>query len=54
MKHHDVFGALKEALSAAPVLGYPNFSREFILDTDTSLNDQGAVLSQQGRMEKSM
>ena len=52
MKHQDVFNALKEALSTAPGLGYPDFSREFILETDTSLNGLGAVLSQQGNEGK--
>ena len=49
MKHQEVFDALKEALSTAPVLGYPNFSREFILEIDASLNGLGAILSQQGK-----
>ena len=31
----------------APVLGYPNFTREFILETDTSLKGLGTILSQQ-------
>ena len=45
-KHQDAFDALKEVLSTAPVLGYPNFSREFIVETDVSLNGLGTVLSQ--------
>ena len=48
-KHQDAFDALKEALSTAPVLGYPDFSREFIPETDASLNDLETILSQQGK-----
>ena len=47
IEHQEAFDALKEALCTAPVLGYPNFSREFILETDASLKVLGAILSQQ-------
>ena len=46
-EHQQAFDALKEALVTAPVLGYPNFNREFMLETDTYLQGLGAVLSQQ-------
>ena len=52
MKHQEAFEALKEALSTAPVLGYPDFSREFILEIVASLNGLGAILSQQGKDRK--
>ena len=53
-EHQDAFDALKEALSTAPVLGYPDFSREFILETDASLNGLGTILSQQVKDIKSI
>ena len=49
MKHQDTFDALKEALSTTPVLGYSDFSREFMLERDASLNGLGTILSQQGK-----
>ena len=47
IEHKEAFDVLKEALCTAPVLGYPNFNREFILETDASLKGLGAILSQQ-------
>ena len=47
IEHQEAFDALKEALCTAPVLRYPNFTREFILETDASLKGLGTILSQQ-------
>jgi hypothetical protein len=40
------FNKLKEALTTAPVLAYPNFKEPFILTTDASNYATGAILSQ--------
>jgi hypothetical protein len=40
------FHAMKQKLISQPILQYPDFSREFILTTDTSNDGAGAVLSQ--------
>jgi hypothetical protein len=42
----DAFDKLKNLLMSAPVLAYPNFEKAFILHTDASDIDIGAVLSQ--------
>ena len=46
--HQEGFDQLKKALTEAPVLAYPNYSKPFILETDTSLKGLGAMLSQKG------
>ena len=51
-KHQDAFNALKEVLSTAPVLGYPDFSREFILETDASLKGLDAIPITTGQGQK--
>ena len=45
-EQQKAFDALKLALTTAPVMGYPNFEREFIFKTDASLRGLGTVLSQ--------
>ena len=45
-EHQKAFNTLKLALTTDPVLGDPDFNKGFILDTDASLRELGAVLSQ--------
>ena len=43
------FGSLKEAMTQAPILALPNFSRPFILETDACDTGVRVVLAQDGR-----
>ncbi|GFR30068.1 retrovirus-related Pol polyprotein from transposon 17.6 [Trichonephila clavata] len=44
---NDAFNKLKDALTSAPILAYPEAGEQFILDTDASHESIGAVLSQE-------
>ena len=48
----ESFNALKNPLQQTPVLAFPDFQREFILDTDASFDTIGAVLSQKDDNEE--
>ena len=48
-RHQEAFNLLNVCLTIAPVLGYPDFSHPFELEMDTSLQGQGAVLSQRDK-----
>ena len=52
-KHQEVFDLLKTCLRSAPVLGYPDFSRPFDLETDALVQGLGAVWSQRDENGKS-
>ena len=40
------FQCLRQFILESPVLAYPDYSNEFMVDTDASLDGAGAVLSQ--------
>ena len=45
-KCEEAFSILKERLTTAPILGYPDFKEDFILETDACSDGLGAILSQ--------
>ena len=47
VEHQESFDKLKEALTSALVLAYPNYEKPFILEKDASLKGLSAVLSQE-------
>ena len=42
----EAFEAFKAAITRSPVLAYPNFDVDFVLETDASVKGLGAELSQ--------
>ncbi|GFQ94957.1 retrovirus-related Pol polyprotein from transposon 17.6 [Trichonephila clavata] len=44
---NNTFNKLKDELTSAPILAYPEAGKQFILDTDASHDSIGAVLSQE-------
>ena len=52
-EHQEAFALLKICLTSVPVLGYPDFSSPFDLETNALLQGLGGVLSQRDENGKS-
>ena len=50
----EAFDELKTHMCCSPVLIQPNFTKQFYLNTDTSLYGVGAILSQKGKLSPSL
>ena len=46
-EHKESFDKLKDALTSAPILAYPDYSKKFVLEIDASLKGLGTVLTQE-------
>ena len=46
-KHQEAFDSLNGAMTTAPVLGYADYTKPFILETDASHDGLSAILSQE-------
>ena len=47
--HQDAFEAVKVAIAKDVMLAYPNFTKEFVIYTDASTRQLGAVITQNNR-----
>ena len=48
-EHQLAFEAMKKKISKNMLLTYPNFSKQFVIHTDVSHTQLGAVISQDGK-----
>ena len=53
-EHQQAYSVLREALVIAPVLGYPDFNREFMLETNVSLQGLGPCCPSKMNLANSM